>query len=884
MGLLQAIKELSFSYQDTKYDMKIVTGAIKNFVNLKQKDEESLIDYTTRFKTARDVMKAQLGADLTLHKVVMADPDYVKAETDEDVKNNKVITRKHYDRWQAYLYLENSDKNKYGSLINGLDSQQALGTNQYPTTLAKATEVLSNHRFDSAYMEQKKRKTRNNNNSESTNQTKSNEGQESAPTPQLSFANIEGKCYCCGKPGHKSPVCRMRDKTERKDWAINKVAKNENIHVQAKGQDEESTVSTTSQINHNSNVQEATSISTSANTQDSNNLWSSAQVGYQLSSLASSKTTMSSHGSTKIKNLKDIILLDNQSSEDLFGNKELLTNIHKSNTTLKMNTNGGVIDNDMKATLPNYGDVWYNPDAITNIISFAKMKDKGYKITYDSTKEDAFIVHTSKGTIKFNRNANNLYIMDPKEQQVYQLLETVEDNMDHYTPRQIERAKVARALYQSLGTPTTKDYKAIIRMNAIKNCPVTMEDIDIAEAIYGKDIGNIKGKTVRNRPTPVVKDYINIPKELMMKHEDITLCIDILYINEMPFLATISRNIKYRTIQWLPTRTAKDYRSALDIIFRQYNKAGFRIATIHCDNEFRPIMDDIKDELSIDMNYASAQEHVPEAERNNRVIKERVRAAFHRLPYNTIPKVMVKMLAMESTNKLNFFPPKGGVSSYYSPRMILTNSALDYQKHCSIPFGTYVQAHTETNPTNTMAARALDCIYLRPLYNQQGGHEVLDLSTKRVITRRKVTPIPITPSIITAVESIAQQEGMTGIKVRTHTGHTLYDSSWITGVDYDEDEDDMDYETDDEEENEEEEEQYDEVDQEEIAELLEEQENTNQKENTQTEEPVDIDPDEVLQQQDEEIVFTDEETDEETKEEAQETEQRRSGRERTQTT
>ena len=311
VALLQAIKELSYSYQDTKYDMKIVTGAIKNFVLLKQKDDESLIDYTTRFKTARDVMKAQLGADLTLHKVVMADPDYVKAETDEDVKNNKVITRKHYDRWQAYLYLENSDKNKYGSLINGLDSQQALGTNQYPTTLAKATEVLSNHRFDSAYMEQKKRKTRNNNNSDNTNQTKSQEGQESAPTPQLSFANIEGKCYCCGKPGHKSPQCRLRDKTERKDWAINKVAKNENIHVQAKGQDEESTVSTTSQINHNSNVQEATSISTSANTQDSNNLWSFAQVGYQLSSLASSKTKMSSHGSTKINNLKDIILLDN---------------------------------------------------------------------------------------------------------------------------------------------------------------------------------------------------------------------------------------------------------------------------------------------------------------------------------------------------------------------------------------------------------------------------------------------------------------------------------------------------------------------------------------------------------------------------------------------
>ena len=164
--LLKAIKELSYSYQDTKYDMKIVTSAIKSFINLKQKDDESLIDYTTRFKTARDVMKAQLGAELVLHKIVMADPKYIKAETDEHVKNNKQVIKTHYERWQAYVYLENCDKNKYGTLVNGLDSQQALGTNQYPTTLAKATEILSNHRFDSAYMENKRKKNRNNNRSE----------------------------------------------------------------------------------------------------------------------------------------------------------------------------------------------------------------------------------------------------------------------------------------------------------------------------------------------------------------------------------------------------------------------------------------------------------------------------------------------------------------------------------------------------------------------------------------------------------------------------------------------------------------------------------------------------------------------------------------------
>eukprot|EP00957_Ditylum_brightwellii_P138374 10547200-Ditylum_brightwellii.AAC.1 len=33
---------------------------------------------------------------------------------------------------------------------------------------------------------------------------------------------MEGKCYCCGKPGHKSPQCSKRNTIPRDEWAINK--------------------------------------------------------------------------------------------------------------------------------------------------------------------------------------------------------------------------------------------------------------------------------------------------------------------------------------------------------------------------------------------------------------------------------------------------------------------------------------------------------------------------------------------------------------------------------------------------------------------------------------------------------------------------------------
>jgi hypothetical protein len=64
-----------------------------------------------------------------------------------------------------------------------------------------------------------------------------------------------------------------------------------------------------------------------------------------------------------------------------------------------------------------------------------------------------------------------------------------------------------------------------------------------------------------------------------------------------------------------------------------------------------------------------------------------------------------------------------------------------------------------------------------------------------MITRHHVTPIPITPAIIKMVHRIAEQEDMPkGLKITNHTGQVLYNSTWIAGVDYDEDEfEDEDY-------------------------------------------------------------------------------------------
>ena len=62
----------------------------------------------------------------------------------------------------------------------------------------------------------------------------------------------------------------------------------------------------------------------------------------------------------------------------------------------------------------------------------------------------------------------------------------------NYSDQQWVLAKRAQSLYHNLGAPTIKNYKLLIQSNMIKDCPVTVKDVDIAEEIFGPDIAYSK--------------------------------------------------------------------------------------------------------------------------------------------------------------------------------------------------------------------------------------------------------------------------------------------------------------------------------------------------------------------------------------------------------
>jgi len=163
-----------------------------------------------------------------------------------------------------------------------------------------------------------------------------------------------------------------------------------------------------------------------------------------------------------------------------------------------------------------------------------------------------------------------------------------------------------------------------------------------------------------------------------------------------------------------------------------------------------------------------------------------VRVTFYQLPFTCLPQVLVIILVTEATKKLNYVPAKHGISKYYSPRMIVHKTGLDYKKHCIFATGSYVQAnHDDANRKNTTAPRTLDGIYLTYNTAHQGEHEILHLPTYKIISRSFCTKIPMTKQVIDHVNTIGSNQGMpTGLKIENRYKTTLYDSDWIAGVDY----------------------------------------------------------------------------------------------------
>jgi hypothetical protein len=115
----------------------------------------------------------------------------------------------------------------------------------------------------------------------------------------------------------------------------------------------------------------------------------------------------------------------------------------------------------------------------------------------------------------------------------------------------------------------------ILRSNQNKDSPVTVEDAMVAYKIWVPSVAALKGKTVRKRPEPVKTDIVSIPKEICELHKEVTLTINIIFVNKIPFFLTLSRVLYFTTVTHLPNRSLDQIFKALKGIFYYYLQQGF---------------------------------------------------------------------------------------------------------------------------------------------------------------------------------------------------------------------------------------------------------------------------------------------------------------------
>ena len=108
-------------------------------------------------------------------------------------------------------------------------------------------------------------------------------------------------------------------------------------------------------------------------------------------------------------NMSNVVILDSGSTFTSIKDRKLLDNVKKTNLPLVMKTNAGERRLQEHGTLPGFKQkAWLDEDSITNIFSLAELT-KDYRVTFDSSKENAFMIHAGDEKIKFACSEEGLY-------------------------------------------------------------------------------------------------------------------------------------------------------------------------------------------------------------------------------------------------------------------------------------------------------------------------------------------------------------------------------------------------------------------------------------------------------------------------------------------
>ena len=173
---------------------------------------------------------------------------------------------------------------------------------------------------------------------------------------------------------------------------------------------------------------------------------------------------------------------------------------------------------------------------------------------------------------------------------------------------------MARVAQSKVAHPPDSKFKLMVNSPSLKNCPVTVQDITNSREIFGPDLPGLQGRSTRQKPKRVVPEYMGIPWAIYERYKYVTLTADVMFVNGIAFLVSLSRRSRFYTCGHVLNRKAKQLAHSLQKIVNLYARGGYRVRTIMMDMEFEKVKDEKGMEL-VGGNTTSARVHVGETER-----------------------------------------------------------------------------------------------------------------------------------------------------------------------------------------------------------------------------------------------------------------------------
>ena len=344
--LLKAIKKVSFNYESQKFGPHALHEAMQVFYTCRQGERVTTESYLETFNNNVSIVTycgGSLGTAKELGEALAIERKLVLATIDADTM--KALRIEAQDRYLAVAFIMGADKKRFGALMTEMENDflKYRTPNAYPQTTTQAYSWLLRY--------QKERGINNprhvGSNEVAFANVGNNNDEEGVALVNRNIADIT--CHNCGKKGHYKSDCPEPQRSSANQLLTAGI-------VSGEFDSEPNFVF----------INDATN-------QRSDGIMMNNGGGDSLSRIPNTW-----------------ILLDNQSTVDVFHNDKLLCNIRTTDGYMDIHCNAGVTSTNMVGDLKGYGTVWYHPKGIANILSLNRVKEK-YQVTYDSHNGNALL-------------------------------------------------------------------------------------------------------------------------------------------------------------------------------------------------------------------------------------------------------------------------------------------------------------------------------------------------------------------------------------------------------------------------------------------------------------------------------------------------------------